>query len=68
MHLLAKKNWRNHLPSKTGLKSNCLKCGSSVAARKPIDALVAMMLIEHTIMPGIFISDNIETTKKCIKN
>lgn len=48
-------------PSITGVKSNCLKCGSSVAAKNPIDALVATILIEHTITPGILNSDSIET-------
>lgn len=52
------------LPSKTGLNSNCLKCGSKVAPRKPIEALVAIILIAHTRTPGIFNKDEIETKKK----
>lgn len=51
---------RFDIPSKIGLKLNCLKCGSSVAPRKPIEALVAAMLIAHTIIPGIFNKLNIE--------
>lgn len=54
-------------PSKTGLKSNCLKCGSSVAAKNPIDALAAIIVIEQTIIAGILSSDNIETTKGKLK-
>lgn len=49
------------LPSNTGLKLNWRRCGSSVAPRNPIDALVAIMLIEHTIIPGIFNKERIET-------
>lgn len=55
------------LPSKTGLKLNCLKCGSSVAPRNPIDALVAIILIAHTIIPGIFNNDMIEAKLKFIE-
>lgn len=59
------------LPSSTAVKSNCRKCGSSVAPKNPIDALVAIMLIEHTIIPGIFNNDNIDAEikyKQKIKN
>lgn len=44
-------------PSSIAVKSNCLRCGSSVAPRKPIDALVAIILNAHTKTPGIFIKD-----------
>lgn len=54
-------NVAKYLPSKTGPRLNCLKCGSSVAPRKPIDALVAIILIEHTKTPGIFKSVGIDT-------
>lgn len=47
-------------PSKMGVKSNWRRCGSSVAPRKPIDALVAIMLIPHTTIPGIFNKVSIE--------
>lgn len=44
-------------PSSIAVKSNCLRCGSSVAPKKPIDALVAIILNAHTKTPGIFIKD-----------
>lgn len=41
-------------PSITGLRLNCRRCGSSRAPKNPIDALVAIILNEHTKMLGIF--------------
>lgn len=54
------------LPSKTGDKSKMRRCGSSVAPRKPIEALAAIMLIAHTIIPGIFNKDSIEAANAWI--
>lgn len=54
----------NGIPSNTGLKSNCRKCGSNVAPRKPIDALVAIILKAHTTIPGIFINAGIDAKKR----
>lgn len=48
-------------PSSIAVKSNCLRCGSSVAPKKPIDALVAIILNPHTKTPGIFIKDRTVT-------
>lgn len=45
-------------PNAIGVKSNCRKWGSSVAPRKPIDTLVAMMLNELTMTPGILMIDD----------
>lgn len=51
-------------PNATGVKLNCRKCGSSVAPRKPIEILVAMMLSELTMTPGILIIDDSLTVRK----
>lgn len=45
------------LPKNIGPKSNCRKCGSNVALKKPIDALVAQIPTAHTKTPGIFRTD-----------
>lgn len=49
-----KKFNKYNLPSTTGPILNCRRCGSSRAPKNPIDALVAIILIEHTKMLGIF--------------
>lgn len=36
-----------------GDNSNCLRCGSNVADKNPIDTLVAAMLSAQTITAGI---------------
>lgn len=41
-------------PNTTGLKLNCLRCGSRVACKNPILILAAMIDIEAIITPGIF--------------
>lgn len=48
-------------PNEIGLRSNWRKWGSSVAPKNPIDMLVAMMLKELTITPGILMIDDILT-------
>lgn len=50
----------NISPIMTALRSNCLKCGSSVALMKPIDADVAQMPNVQTKTPGIFNTCNID--------
>lgn len=51
-------------PNEIGLRSNWRKCGSSVAPKNPIDMLVAMMLNELTMTPGILMIDDILTEIK----
>lgn len=46
-----------YLPSNIGPNSNWRKCGSKVALRNPIDALVAQIPTAHTTTPGIFRTD-----------
>lgn len=41
------------IPNNIGPSSNCRKCGSNVALKNPIDALVAQIPTAHTITPGI---------------
>lgn len=50
----------NITPSQIADNSNCLKCGSNVALINPIDALVAPIPRQHTIMPGILKTCNSE--------
>lgn len=40
-------------PRITGLRPNCLRCGSRTAVRKPIDALVAIIDNVVTNIPGM---------------
>lgn len=45
------------IPNNIGPKSNCRRCGSNVADRNPIDALVAQIPTAHTTTPGILRTD-----------
>lgn len=45
------------LPSNIGPNSNCRRCGSKVALKNPIDALVAQIPTAQTTTPGILRTD-----------
>lgn len=63
-----RKQLKFYIPSRIGLKLNCLKCGSSVAPMNPMDALVAIIVREQTIIAGIFNNENIEAENLLINN